>query len=79
MISVTCPHCEGEIIVAEKEVNCKIFRHGVLKNKGKQVNPHAPKAECDRLVAEKRVFGCCKPFELIKKEDKWVAVKCEYK
>jgi hypothetical protein len=59
-----CPHCDCMTQVAEQEVNCQIFRHGTMKSTGQQVNPHAPKEHCDRLVAQDLVYGCCKPFRL---------------
>ena len=60
----TCPYCEGTIIVHRNELNCRIFRHGVLKANQEQMNPHCPKEECDRLVAENLIIGCGKPFRV---------------
>lgn len=88
---VICPHCLQNIII--EKVNCGIFRHGVLKNTGAQINPHLPKDACDRLKQNDVIYGCGKPFKLIKsilkKEDniqsnekndkeKYIAVKCDY-
>lgn len=61
-----CPNCDLLIQVPENEVNCKIFRHGIMKTSGQQVNPHAPKDHCDRLVQQNLVYGCCKPFRLFR-------------
>ncbi len=33
---VLCPHCMEYIEILE--LNCKIFRHGVFKDSGKQIN-----------------------------------------
>lgn len=74
-----CPHCNEEVIVLRAEINCAIFRHGVIKHNFEQVNPHLPKHECDKLFAENIVYGCCKPFEIIIKDDKYYVVQCEYK
>ena len=63
-IEVVCPHCNGTIIVAKHEINCQIFRHATMKKGGQQINPHASKFECDRLVAADAVNGCCKPFRI---------------
>jgi hypothetical protein len=60
----TCLHCEGTIIVHRNELNCRIFRHGVFKANQEQMNPHCPKEECDRLVAENLIIGCGKPFRV---------------
>jgi len=76
---VSCPHCGGPVVVNEKDINCKIFRHAVHKNTLKPINPHASKEVCDRLVHANLVYGCCKPFELVRKNNKWEAVMCDYK
>ena len=74
-IIVSCPHCGDYIQILKKEINCKIFRHGVLKRSGKQMEPHLEKDECDRLFAEGLIFGCGKPFML---NDYMIAVVCDY-
>merc|ERR1712232_1378430 len=65
LYSFACPHC-GEIAqVARYQINCRIFRHAQFKGRGHGqwfVNPHAPKAECDRWVREGLIYGCGKPF-----------------
>ena len=73
---LTCPHCK-EFIIIEK-INCAIFRHGVFKN-GTQINPHAPKEECDNFFRQKLIYGCGLPFKIIQKDDKtFEAVICDY-
>jgi hypothetical protein len=74
-----CPHCLETIIVSISELNCRIFRHGIYKNTYKQVDPHLNKIECDRLLNEDKVYGCCKPFEIITNNNKLFCVKCDYK
>ena len=71
-----CPHCLGTIQVMKNEVNCRIFRHAVYKNTYQPVNPHLPKTECDQLVAENKVIGCCKPFRINTRE--LSVEKCDY-
>jgi CDP-diacylglycerol--glycerol-3-phosphate 3-phosphatidyltransferase len=44
-IIIQCPHCEDFILI--EELNCCIFRHGVLIKTGLQIDPHAPKELCD--------------------------------
>jgi hypothetical protein len=61
-----CPHCELPVQVAENEINCQIFVHGIMKNTGSQVNPHATKEHCDRLIEQDLVHGCCKPFKIFR-------------
>lgn len=65
-ILVLCPHCEGTVIIDKKQINCAIFRHGVVIKTGMQMNAHATKAECDKLIANNSILGCGKPFKLIK-------------
>lgn len=70
-----CPHCGDIILVNKKDINCGIFRHGVLKDGMKQINPHASKEECNRLLNEGLIFGCGKPFKIT--EDKKIYI-CDY-
>lgn len=63
---IACPNC-GEYIIIE-QINCAIFRHGVYKHTMCQINPHAPKAECDELKEKDLIYGCGKPFRIVKKE-----------
>ena len=76
-VVVTCPHCGGMVEILAK--NCNIFRHAILKSTGTQVDPHTPKAECDRLRQEGLVWGCGKPFSLTGDSATAVhAVPCAY-
>ena len=76
-IIVTCPHCKDPVAVSE--LNCRIFRHGVLKN-GQPIPPHASKDECDRLLATDQVaYGCAGPFQVVTtRNGDHVAVVCDY-
>jgi hypothetical protein len=76
MIEVQCPHCNGTIII--EELNCKIFRHAILKENGNQINPHAPKEECENYIEKDLIYGCGKPFNVVFKDDKYVAEICDY-
>jgi len=79
---VECPHCKDPILI--EKLNCCIFRHGILKENGKQINPHAPKDLCDFYVKKDLILGCGKPFQVIKNEnsknndDKFIAIICDY-
>lgn len=64
-----CPHCELIVQVLEKELNCLIFRHGILKNNNTQINPHLSQNECERLSNDNLIYGCGKPFRLLKNTD----------
>ena len=67
------------IIIDEKDIACAIFRHGVFKKNGKQINPHAPKKVCDRLFTKGLIYGCGKPFKLIKDTSgNYITIICGY-
>lgn len=76
MLLVTCPHCECEVEILA--TNCCIFRHGVFKNTGMQVSPHAPKIECDRYIDQDQIYGCGRPFQLFYERGDWTARACDY-
>jgi hypothetical protein len=65
-----CPHCKTMIIV--EEINCGIFRCGIYKLSGLQINPHLVKDECDRIKDE--IWGCGKPFRIENNK----LIKCDY-
>ena len=74
-IIVQCPHCNQYIEVIE--LNCKIFRCGILKSDFSQINPHSSKEDCDKMKKEDAIYGCGKPF-LVKLEEEYVAISCDY-
>lgn len=73
---VQCPHC-GEYVVIE-QINCAIFRHGVIKTTLVQINPHLPKTQCDKLKDLDLIYGCGKPFKVISENNEWKAIECDY-
>lgn len=60
---VYCPNCNMPIEIVE--VNCGIFRCGILKTTFQQIPPHCRKEECDHYVKEDLIYGCGNPFQLI--------------
>lgn len=75
---VTCPHCEDDILI--EQIKCGIFRHGIRKVDGKQMDPHAPKDVCDRLAKSGDIYGCGKPFRVeYDGSGTLIAVACDYK
>lgn len=58
-----CPHCNDLVVI--EQINCAIFRHGILKKNGKQINPHSPKDICDYYINNNLIYGCGKPFKII--------------
>jgi hypothetical protein len=73
---VTCPHCDTYIEVLE--LNCQIFRCGILKSNLQQINPHLHKEECDRLANNNLIYGCGKPFRVDIINNKFVSSICDY-
>jgi hypothetical protein len=59
-----CPWCQGMIIVNTNQINCRIFRHAVLKETNQPTNPHMSKSEMDILIAQDKIWGCGGPFRL---------------
>ena len=75
-IIVTCPHCDDQIII--EQLNCKIFRHGILKSNNTQINPHANKEECDFYINNDLIYGCGKPFIIVENNNELKTEICEY-
>lgn len=75
-----CPHCSCLVVVKFEETNCCIFRHAVFKQGFNQINPHTSLSECQNLVMSDKIYGCGKPFRLIKNSSGTVidVVKCDY-
>ena len=77
-INFKCPHCKEHILVNTNEINCGIFRHGVFKHTNEQINPHETKENCDKFIQKNLIYGCAKPFQIIKNNDKYEILICEY-
>jgi hypothetical protein len=73
---VICPHCKEYIII--KQLNCAIFRHGIFKENGNQIDPHSKKELCDYYVKENKIYGCGKPFRINIINNKFETEICEY-
>ena len=75
-IIVKCPHCEHYMEI--EQLNCKIFRHGILRSNGKQIGPHSPKELCDYYIKNNKIYGCGKPFRIEKNGDEYITLICDY-
>ena len=76
-IVVSCPHCN--VIILIEQLNCKIFRHGVLKSNNTQIDPHMSKKDCDDCINNNLIYGCGKPFKIVENENNELKpVICEY-
>jgi predicted RNA-binding Zn-ribbon protein involved in translation (DUF1610 family) len=76
LLSFNCPNCDGLVIVKENEVNCAIFRHGVIKLTGEQMNPHESEASCMYLADNNLINGCGKPIMM--NSDRTKVFTCNY-
>ena len=77
-IIVYCPHCNLPVLIQEKDINCAIFRHGIIIKNCKQMDPHTPKEICDFLAKEGYIYGCGKPFRLKLNDHYYYTEKCDY-
>lgn len=75
-IIIICPHCKDNIII--EKLNCGIFRHGIIKSSGKQMNPHLDKNGCEILIKNNLIYGCGKPFQVIKNNEIIEIKICDY-
>jgi hypothetical protein len=75
-IILQCPHCQEYVIILE--INCAIFRHAIFKNNGQQIDPHTPKNICEEYIKNNKIYGCGKPFKIIKKDNTIVPEICDY-
>jgi|UniRef100_A0A6C0CZQ1 hypothetical protein len=73
-IILNCPYPDCTIAIEVIEINCAIFRCGICKDTGKQIEPHLQKEECDKLKHEDKIWGCGRPFKLVNGQ----LVCCEY-
>lgn len=74
-----CPHCKSFIQIYLNEINCAIFRHGVYKSNMKQIPPHTCKTDCDTLISNNLIYGCSKPFKIVKTTENNNDVNLNYK
>jgi len=73
---IICPHCNEYVEILE--LNCRIFRHGIIKSNNMQIPPHAPKQECDYLINNKLIYGCGQPFRIEIIDNIMMPFKCDY-
>jgi hypothetical protein len=73
---VICPHCKDYVLI--DKINCAIFRHGIFKKNGKQINPHTSKDLCDKYIKNNLIYGCGKPFKIVIVDDIVDTEICDY-
>jgi hypothetical protein len=78
VLIVVCPHCSEPVMIHQNEIHCAIFRHAVFKDTYQQIPPHSSQDHCEKWFQQGRVFGCAKPFRLVKQGDTYVAEICDY-
>ena len=74
-IIVNCPNCNTPVLI--EQLNCRIFRHGILKSDNTQIDPHASKELCDYYINNDLIYGCGKPFRILENNN-FKTVTCEY-
>lgn len=72
---ITCPHCNLFVLI--EEINCAIFRHGIIINTKQQIPPHSTKEECEKYIKD-GIIGCGRPFMVVIKNNEYFAIECEY-
>ncbi len=77
-ILVSCPYCNGPIIIGKNELNCCIFRHAVYKRDMTPIHPHMTKDQCERLLKDGLIWGCARPFRILRNNDQYIAEICDY-
>ena len=75
-IIVSCPHCNNYVLI--EQLNCKIFRHAILKSNNTQINPHTIKEECEYYIKNDLIYGCGKPFIIVENNNEFKTEICEY-
>lgn len=75
-IVVICPHCKEPVLI--EQLNCKIFRHGILKTNNIQIEPHSTKDLCEYFIKNNLIYGCGKPFQIIQNNSEFIAIVCDY-
>lgn len=73
---ITCPHCAEFIWI--DEINCGIFRHGILKSNLIQIDPHSSKELCEYYIKHDKIIGCGKPFQIVLNNNQYEIVICDY-
>ena len=63
---------------ALKKKNVVLFFNGVYKNNLHQINPHASKEECKKLLETDLIYGCAGPLKIIKENEEYKLVICDY-
>lgn len=74
MEPVACPHCGVGIVV--DALNCGIFRCGVWRATGAQLDPHLPEEECRAAVG--LIWGCGRPFQITVESGVFRVAACGY-
>ena len=73
---IFCPNCNEPVII--QELNCGIFRHGILKSNYQQMDPHTPKDICIYLKKYDKILGCGKPFQVLIENNQVIIKRCDY-
>ena len=61
-----CHSCNINIIIEHDQLNCRIFRCGIIKSNGESIPPHSSKQVCEYLRNNNLIWGCGSPFKIDK-------------
>ena len=70
-----CHSCNLTIIIEHDQLNCRIFRCGVMKSNGEPIPPHSSKQVCYELRDNNLIYGCGLPFKI---NNNMQLVACDY-
>ena len=70
-----CYSCNLTIIVQHDQLNCRIFRCGIIKSNGVPISPHSSKQVCEYLRNNNLIWGCGSPFKIDKDMQ---LIACDY-
>ena len=73
---IECPHCKEYIII--EQLNCGIFRHGILKSNLKQIDPHSSEELCQFYINTNKIYGCGKPFKVKLIDGEMIVEECGF-
>ena len=60
--NIECPYCEGFIQINKKDLNCRVFRHGVHTITKTGIDPHLSEVNVDILIQKNLLLGCGRQF-----------------
>jgi len=60
--NIVCPYCDGAVQIKRKDLNCRVFRHGVHTITNIGINPHMTESAVELMIQNNLLRGCGKQF-----------------